>query len=267
MNRYISFFLEHNKILTSFRYICLTVIIPIGLISIIATGNGGGTDDDDDNSGGDGAQNVFISCEETINTLANIDEKSALLGISASDVLAETGDGFTTSAVYSSDTSTLTQSPQTGETELTILISYDGGDIREIESQPVDNDGDGVAPEIAVDCRHRLEIDVSVALSTADGAFSEDWQGVLVKSVNSAQDGFDYPSLTAEFDPAGIKGSFKIISISGQTPDSVTGTLSTTVINPFNGSIDILVEQTSGKGNDATVSLTRHVALSWGEPQ
>jgi hypothetical protein len=163
--------------------------------------------------------------------------------------------------------SVLTQSPLGCETELTIVVFYDGGEIRKIESQTIDGNEDSIAPEIAVDCRHRLEIDVSIALSTADGAFSENWQAVLAKSVNSGHDGFDDPYLTAEFDPAGIEGTFKIISISGGTPDSVTGSLSTSTINPCNGSIDILVQHTDGEGEDATVSLTRHVALSWGETQ
>ena len=262
MNRHFSYILEGKNILLSLHYICLTIVFALSLISIIASGSGGGTDNDDDNT-----QNEFNYCEETIKTLANIEDKSTLLGISAADVLTEVGDSFTTISFYSNDTSVLTQSPLGGETELTIVISYEGGEIREIESQPVDGNGDGVAPEIAVDCRHRLEIDVSVALSTADGAFSESLQAVLMKSINSAHDGFDDPYLTAEFDPAGIEGTFKIVSISGGTPDSVTGSLSTSTINPYNGSIDILVQQTNGEGEDATISLTRHVALSWGETQ
>jgi len=246
-------------------YLPITFVIAFGLSTIIASGNGGGTDDNDNND--DNTQTGYDSCEETIKPLPNIDEESTLLGISAADVLAEVGNGIITTSFYSNDTSVLTQSPLGGETELTIIISYDGGEIREIESLPVDGNGDGIAPEIAVDCRHRLEIDVSVSLSTADGAFSENWQGVLVKSVNSGHDGFDDPYLTAEFDPAGIEGTFKIVSISGGIPDSVTGSLSTSTINTYNGSIDILVQQTNGEGEDATISLTRHVALSWGETQ
>jgi hypothetical protein len=254
-----------SYILLSLQYICLTIVFALSLISIIASGSGGATDDDNNND--DNTQMEFKSCEETTRTLANIDEESTLLSISAADLLAEVGDGFTTTSFYSNDTSVLTQSPLGGEIGLTIVISYNGGEIREIESQPVDGNGDIIAPEIAVDCRNRLEIDVSIALSTADGAFSENWHAVLVKSVNSGHDGFDDPYLTAEFESAGIEGTFKIVSIPGETPDSVTGSLSTSAINPYNGSIDILVQQTNGEGEDATVSLTRHVALSWGETQ
>jgi len=148
-----------------------------------------------------------------------------------------------------------------------VTVSYEGGEIREIESQPVEGNGDGTAPDIAVICRHRLEVEVMVDFSTSDGAFTERWQALLVKSVNAEDNGFDDPSLTAEFDPAEIEGGFEIISISGQEPDSVSGRLSTSITSPFSGSIDILVQQTNGDGEDATVSLTRHVALSWGETQ
>ena len=263
MNRHFASILENRNILLYLRHLCLAFVITFGLFSVIATGGGDNADDDNNDNN---AQANFYTCEETIKVLLR-DEQSTLLGISADDVLGQVGDGFTTTAFYSGDTSILTQSPLGGETHLTLAISYNGGEIREIESEPVNGNGDEIAPAIAVDCRHRLEIDVSVAVSTADGAFSENWQGVLVESVNSTHDGFDYPYLTADFDPSVIEGTFKIVSISGTAPDSVTGSLHTSAIDPYNGSIDILVQQTIGEGDDSTVSQSRHVALSWEENQ
>ena len=224
------------------------------LTSFGAACHGKGGDDDGGN------QDAYQSCKETAKALADVNKVSALLGISAADLLDEVGNGFTTAARYADDTTILTQSPLGGETNLTVTISYDGGEIREIESVPVDGDD-----EFAGECLNRLEVDVAVAVSTEDGAFAENWRAVLAQTVSSEQEGFDDPILAAEFDPAGIEGSFKIVSIAGVTPDSVTGALNTTAVDPFQGSIDILVEQTSGEGQDGTVSQARHVALAWGD--
>lgn len=219
-------------------------------------------DDDDDNDEGDddGNQEAFDSCDETATILTSIDEVSALLGISAADLLDTTGNGFTSTATYTEDTSILTQSPLGGETDLTVTISFTGGEIREIESIPVDS---GSGQEIAVECPDRLEVEVIVNFSTADGAFNETWSAVLSQASSEDSGGLVDPTLTTDFDPAGVEGTFEIVSIAGVTPDSVTGGLSTLAVDPYTGSLDILVEQTQGEGDEGTVSQSRHIALSW----
>ena len=105
---------------------------------------------------------------------------------------------------------------------------------------------------------------MSINFDTADGAFAETWSAVLAQSVAADHQGLADPFLTAQFDPAGLTGTFQIVSVEGPTPDSVTGELYTTAVDPLQGSVDILVEQTSGSGDDGVVSQARHVALSWG---
>jgi len=227
-----------------------------------------GGDDDDNNDSGelddDDNEDVYNPCEETTTILDGADVVSALLGISADDLLAATGGGFTTAAQYADDTSILTQSPLGGETELSVTVTYEGGEIREIKSLPVQGEGGN---EMAMDCRHRLEVDVTIAFSTADDAFAENWQAVLSQTIAPETEELDAPYLAADFDPYALEGSFEIVSIAGVTPDAVTGALSTTAVDPYQGTVDILVEQTNGEGEDGTVSQTRHIALAWGEGQ
>ena len=216
----------------------------------------------DNNGGSSGNEEAFNTCDETVTVLTSLDQVSELVGISAADLLAETGGGFSVTALYAEDTSILTQTPLGGETDLTVTITYENGEIREIESVPAD---DGTGQDIAADCRHRLEVDVKIDFYTADGAFKETWQAVLAQSLASEGGGLDAPKLATEFDPYSIEGSFEIVSIAGPPPDSVTGTLSTTAADPIRGEIDILVEQSSGEGDDGTVSQACHIALTWGE--
>ena len=230
----------------------LAVVFLLLCLTSFGVACGGSGDDDDGHD-----QNSDQICEDTTRVLAGVDEVSTLLGKSAADLLDDVGNGFTITAQYTEDTTILTQSPLGGETNLTVTVSYNGGEIREVDSTPVNGGSAG-------DCPDRLEIDVAITFSTADGAFAETWPAVLTQSVSSDQAGLADPTLAAEFDPAGIDGSFEIVSIAGVTPDSVTGVLDTTAVDPVQGSVDILVQQTTGEGNDGTVSQTRHVALSWG---
>jgi len=237
-------------------WFALLVLLGLGLAMPLACGD----DDDDDNDAGDDDddQNAFNPCEDTTTTLADLDAVSELLGVSAAEVVETTGGGFATTASYSEDTSVLTQTPLGGQTDLTVTIAYDGGEIRQIESTPVDTEN-----EIAGECLHRIEIDVTIGFATADGAFSESWSGVLTQTV-AAEGGLADPSLAAEFDPAAMSGGFAIVSFVGPEPDAVTAVLQSTAVEPVLGQVDILVEQSEGEGDDGTVSQTSHIALSWG---
>jgi hypothetical protein len=74
-------------------FLAFLALLCLGVSLIISCGGG---DDDDNDGGSDGNQNAFSPCKETTTTLADIDEVSALLGISAADLLADVGAGFTT---------------------------------------------------------------------------------------------------------------------------------------------------------------------------
>ena len=242
-------------------WLCLLVsLCPLAFFLSIACTSGDDDDSaaDDDTDGGD--ENAFSPCDETVQLLNDLEEVSTLLGISAADLLAATGDGFIVTATYTEDTSILTQSPLGGETELTVTVAYDGGEIREVDSEPVEN-----GAEIAGECLDRLELEVALSFVTADGAFTENWPALLVQSVSANGTGFSDPTLSASFDPSAMTGSFEIVSIAGEPPDSVSGAIQTTMVAPYQGMIVILVEQTSGEGPDSTVSQSQHVALSWDE--
>jgi hypothetical protein len=245
-------------------FILLTALAIAAVFAISCGGDDDDSSSDDDYDGtsddtDDGSQNEASSCEDTPTVLGSADTISTLLGISANDILDETGGGFTLTAAYTDDTSILMQTPLGGQSDLTVTITYDDGEIREIESVPVDGES-----EINAICQNRMEIDVTVGFATADGAFAETWDAVLAQAVSEEGTGFDAPTLSAEFDPYAVVGTFEIVSIEGVTPDSVTGTLYTTAADPQAGSVDILVQQTSGTGDDGTVSEAQHIALSWG---
>jgi hypothetical protein len=222
------------------------------LIAAVVFAAGCGNDDE--------PQETYSGCEDSVSALSSIDAVSELLGWSADDLLGWADGGFTVTAAWSTDSSILTQSPQGGETELVVTIAYDGGEIREIDSQPVEGEH-----ELAMDCQPRLEVEVIITVATADGAFDETWSAVLSRSVSYQTDDEQPLMLRAEFDPAGLAGSFEIESISGPAPDSVTAVFNTTASQWLDGSIDILVEQSEGEGDDGTVSLAGHTALSWDE--
>jgi hypothetical protein len=219
--------------------------------ALLATGCG--SDDDDGN------QEAYSHCEDTATILGDAGVVSDLLGLSADDLLAAAGGGFQVTAVWATETAILTQSPLGGETEATVTIAYEGGEVREIDSQPIEGEN-----EIAMDCRPRLEVEVTITVATADAALDETWEAVLSRSVSYETDEELPLMLMADFDPGGLNGDYEIVAIEGPAPDAVTGRFSTTAGEPFQGTLDILVEQSSGGGDDGTVSQARHVALSWG---
>ncbi len=228
-----------------------------------------GDDDDDDDSSGDdddggddgGDENAYDVCDETTTTLDGAGDVSALVGVSADDVLTVTGGGFVVPATWSADTSLLTQSPLGGETQLTVTIDFEGGEIREIESVPNEDGGQ----EIAMDCLHRLEIDVTLGVETDDGAFAESWPATLTQSLASGGAGLATPALLADFDPYALAGNFEILSIEGEAPDAVTAMFQSTAADPLAGDVQIFVEQSSGTGDEGTVSQSSHIALAWGD--
>jgi hypothetical protein len=231
-----------------------TFTIGSAVLAVTVLAAGCGKDDD-------GTQaEAYSGCEDTVLALSATDVVSDLLGWSADDLLGWADGGFTVTAGWSSDTAVLTQSPQGGETELVVTIAYDGGGIREVDSQPVEGEN-----EIALDCQPRLEVEVVITVATADGAFDETWTAVLSRSVSYQTDDEQPLMLQAGFDPTGLVGGFEIESIPGPVPDAVSAVFSTTASQWFEGSIDILVEQSEGEGDDGTVSQASHVALAWDE--
>jgi len=201
-------------------------------------------------------------CSETTTVLSTTDQASDLVGISADEMLAESGVEYSFTASYNPSDEILTQSPSSGETELTVEITP-SGDVREIDSKLVQG-----AEEIALDCTPRLEMDVEVSVQSADGSFQEIWDAVLASS--GELDGEAPPWISADFDPYDLEGEYEIESLSTPNPDSVDGYFYTemrsdAVAGELTGEISVLVEESGGEGDDGWVSQAHHVALGWGE--
>ena len=211
----------------------------------------------------EGNDMVATSCQETATVLASTAQVSDLVGVSADDLLAESGVERSFTASYNPSEEILSQSPSSGETELTIVVTYTGGEIREIESLLVQG-----ADEIALECTHRVEMEVEVFVSSVDGSFEETWDAVLAGS--GELDGDTPPRLSAAFDPYDLEGGYEIESLPAPDPDSVDGFFYTEMRNEtftgeLSGEISVLIEESGGEGDDAWVSQAQHVALGWGE--
>jgi hypothetical protein len=125
----------------------------------------------------DGGQNMAESttCELTETDLGSADAVSALVGMSANDLLAALASPYAVAATYP-DNDASGQSPAPGsETELTLAIEYAGGPIAEVDAVLVEGED-----EMWVECHPYLAVEVIVGVSTDDGAFDESWTGRLV---------------------------------------------------------------------------------------
>ncbi len=199
-------------------------------------------------------------CDETTTVLTGTDTVSSIVGLSAQELLSATGDQIEVDAWYTDETEILTQSPLGGDTDLTITVSYNGGEIREIDAVLFEGGED-----IYLECDPRLEVDVVIGFSTGDGAFDETWNGVV--SAVGIPSAALVPTLTADLDPEDLTGSFEIVSMEASNPDSVGGLFSAELQPEPNGpagSDSILVEESGGSGDDGWVSESNHTAIMWG---
>lgn len=111
-------------------------------------------------------------CIEESTVLTGLDAASAV-GFTAADVLA-TVMGTHMAAMRWSEpledgSVKLMFGPETGDSELTVTIDYEGGEIRYVDSQPAGNP----PPEFATGCPDHLEITVTTTLHSEGGALSE----------------------------------------------------------------------------------------------
>ena len=193
-------------------------------------------------------------CQEGgVNVLPSAETVSELTGESGATLLAAAGTTVTDSAAYASSEEVLTQTPLGGTSTLTITTGYNDGEIREIKMVGISGKS-----ENDLHCRPRLEMDVTVNVETADGAFMESWPAVLSREKGGA------PILKADFDPdAQFNGTFRIVSYNNpSSPDQKTGTFT----NYFrangdrNGNLQFGLTHRSG---DSPVGHVTHDALTW----
>ena len=192
-------------------------------------------------------------CEESARTVS-ASMVSALVGLSADELLEQVGDEHVFVLQFTNEHEILSQQPAGSETELTLRLVYDDGEVREIDSVFVAGDND-----IGLECSPRLELDLRVEVSTADGSLNEVWDGVL-SSHTSPYDGDHTAMILAEFSPDLLQGSAQIVSFNNPSnPESVTGQLMVYFGETSTGEIDIRVESSaSGGGDDASTSLAVH---------
>jgi len=209
-----------------------------------------------------GGQNMAESttCELTETALGSADAVSALVGMSASDLLGSLAAPYAVTAAYPDNEAT-GQSPAPGsETELTLTIEYAGGPIAEVDSVLVQGQD-----EMYVECHPFLAVEVVVGVSTDDGAFDESWTGRLAGYAAEVE---LPPALrVGGLSLAGLEGSFQIGVV--ETDDTLTaGDLElTTDLDPGGpaGEIAQYYEFESGDGEDGTVGQMIYRLLAWGE--
>jgi len=145
-----------------------------------------------DGDGGQFGEESGMGCEIVNTTVLTLDEQSSL-GFSGQSVLDYAGISDDDVLEYESGTTT----------PIHIAVTYDEGAVRYVEEQMVSDGGDGgIEPAIAMDCPWYVEVEVTIAISTDDGAFDESW----VTSIRSSADGeaswnAKLEDLTGSFDP------------------------------------------------------------------
>jgi hypothetical protein len=208
------------------------------LLLVLAACPGSGRDDS--------ASEAGFSCEATPSVLA-IDEVSAL-GFSGAEVLA-LAQGTHESVLENADG---TSSP------LTVSVIYDKGEVRFMDSEPVD-DGSGI--EFAIGCTDWVEVDVSVSFSTADGAFAETWL-LPVTAMDSST-----ASFSEDGTPDSFSGSIDFSAMLGE-PGSYDDA-SVFVEGAFDavgpsGEIDLQTTGHEGEGDDGVSWANIDIFATWG---
>lgn len=106
------------------------------------------------------------ACQATATVLAP--DEATPLGFTAEERMAQ---------ISGPSDHVLTWAADGSHVDLTIEAVWDGGEVRWMDSEPVDTnpDDDGMEPAIGLDCQDWLEIDVTLTFATVDGVFDETW--------------------------------------------------------------------------------------------
>lgn len=206
-------------------------------------------------------------CEESVEVLSSSSDVSALVGVSTDELLATVGTEHAIPVTFTSDDEILSQLPEGSETELTLRIVGVPGEVREVDSRYVPGD-----IHIDPDCRSRLEADVQVEVTTADGTFNETWDAVLsaenLDGVSSSASSIAV--LTADFSPDELQGNYQITSHNDpSSPDSVRGQMRVSFRDNVSrdsitsmAAINIFVRESSDDHGDSSDELAIHSVLS-----
>jgi len=106
---------------------------------------------------------ALAECEEVETTITA--EEDTPLGFSAQDVLDFAAGSRAATFTYEGGATT----------DLTLDVGYDAGALRFVDAEPPED----LEIEIGLECPDRVEIEVTIGLSTADGGFDESLPNVL----------------------------------------------------------------------------------------
>ncbi len=182
------------------------------------------------------------SCEETAKPLA-LDEASAI-GVTAEQILAFAEGTHEATLTYLPDSWSATAvalTPEGESTTVTVVIEAQGT-AAFIDSEPVERRADGgpmIAMDLGTPCQDYVAIDVSVRLTTADGALDETLDGKLVAYGESQAK----LSLPLELDALG--GSFAVEVLEPEGGETVQTSVDVTFgtgvfVGDFGGVIELI---------------------------
>ena len=191
-------------------------------------------------------------CSETVTTLEGPEVETAL-GFRAADVMAM-AEGSHEAPIFWHQ-GDIQFGPESGEGELSVTVSYDGGEVRYVESTSKYGDGDGALDE---GCHDRIEIDAQIELSTAGGALAESFEGTL-QAMRA-----DAAMLVHELELDELDGELEVTDIEPEDGEATALTLSVGIsefglFGSFDGGIQIETGDAVGFGghNYATFPADR----------
>lgn len=148
-------------------------------------------------------------CDEKVTVLAGVDAVSAI-GFTAADVLSVAAGAHESPMVWGAGIADgpvqVAFGPEAGAGKLTVGVTYQGGEVRFIDSTPKPGqyEGDGL---VASNCTDRLEVDVAVTLDSEGGAFAESFTAPLRATTRGIA------KIAHELALADIQGSFAVTKL------------------------------------------------------
>jgi len=183
-------------------------------------------------------------CEEQSTPLAE-DEVSPL-GFSAADVALLVGESTTTPMVWLDTTALGVEATvQPGPSELTLTI-LDLTNPRFIDASPKEPE-DGAAIEPAADCPDRVDVDVTLRITTADGALDETVSTTL--HATSAE----LVELSVPLEPTSLTGTFSATPVSSTAELQGFALHTTYDLTGTSGELSATLTQTDGEVASATM--------------
>ncbi len=190
-------------------------------------------------------------CEEQPTPLAE-DEVSPL-GFSAADVALLVGESVTTPMIWLDTTDRGVEATvEPGPSELTIAI-LDSTNPRFVDASPKEPE-DGPAIEPAADCPDRVDVDVTLRITTANGALDE-----TVSATLHATDA-ELAELIVQLDPTSLTGTFSATPVSSTA--ELQGFALHTTYDPTGTSGELSATLTETDGELVSASLIRFAEWS-----